>query len=204
METEDLTEKPNAEEQVIAANLIAFRKNAGLTQAELAEKVNYSDKAISKWERGESLPGVLVFKQLAELYKTSVDNILCSTKNEKPRYLPKPNSKKYIITLLSVGLVWLVFLIVFTVLALIWGEPASFGIYLFWGLPVSGIVMTALSGVFKMRLEFYVSLSFLTWMIALCLFLTFTTPNNFLVFIIAAVFQVLVGLWFLLMRKRRK
>ena len=49
----------------IGANIAAYRKQAGLTQAGLAEKLNYSDKAISKWERGESIPDVLTMMVLA-------------------------------------------------------------------------------------------------------------------------------------------
>ena len=62
--------------QLIAANLAAFRKANRLTQAELAEKINYSDKVISKWERGESTPDVLILHQLAEIYGVTVDRFL--------------------------------------------------------------------------------------------------------------------------------
>ena len=50
----------------IGANIASYRKRAGLTQAGLAEKLNYSDKAVSKWERGESVPDVLTMVQLAD------------------------------------------------------------------------------------------------------------------------------------------
>ena len=53
--------------QIIAENLIELRKVNKLTQLELAEKLNYSDKAISKWERGESLPDVEILCQIADL-----------------------------------------------------------------------------------------------------------------------------------------
>lgn len=62
----------------IAANLAAFRKAHHLTQAELAEKINYSDKVISKWERGESTPDVLILHQLADIYSITVDRFLKS------------------------------------------------------------------------------------------------------------------------------
>ena len=52
----------------IAKNLSSLRKSAGLTQAELGEKLTYSDKSISKWERGDGLPDLLVLDKLAELY----------------------------------------------------------------------------------------------------------------------------------------
>ena len=52
----------------IGRNIASYRKRAGLTQAGLAERLNYSDKAISKWERGESAPDVLTLVQLSEQF----------------------------------------------------------------------------------------------------------------------------------------
>lgn len=61
---------------VIASNIIKQRTKANMTQADLGEKLNYSDKAISKWERAESVPDVLVLKQMAEIFGVSVDYLL--------------------------------------------------------------------------------------------------------------------------------
>ena len=52
----------------IAKNLSFFRKQSGLTQAELAEKLNYSDKAVSRWEHGDTLPDINVLYQLCDFY----------------------------------------------------------------------------------------------------------------------------------------
>ena len=60
----------------IANNLIHYRKESNLTQLELAEKLQYSDKAISKWERGESVPDIFILHTLADLYSCSVDDFL--------------------------------------------------------------------------------------------------------------------------------
>ena len=54
--------------ETITANLIKYRKTNSYTQAALAEKINYSDKAVSKWERGESIPDLYTLTLLAELY----------------------------------------------------------------------------------------------------------------------------------------
>ena len=67
--------------QIVAKNLIALRKQAGLTQLDLAEKLNYSDKAVSKWERAESLPDVETVKKIADLYHVSVDALLREEKD---------------------------------------------------------------------------------------------------------------------------
>ena len=71
---------------VSASNLIKLRTEKGLTQAELGAMLNYSDKTISKWERGEAIPDAYVLTQLAEIFGVSVDFILSShDKWEKPK-----------------------------------------------------------------------------------------------------------------------
>ena len=60
----------------LGANIASYRKHFGLTQAGLAEKLNYSDKAVSKWERGESMPDVQTLVQLAELFEVTVNDLL--------------------------------------------------------------------------------------------------------------------------------
>ena len=62
--------------QQIGSNIASYRKRAGLTQAGLAEKLNYSDKAVSKWERGESIPDVLTLMQLAGQFEVTVNDLL--------------------------------------------------------------------------------------------------------------------------------
>ena len=61
---------------ISASNIIRLRTKAGLTQAELGEKLNYSDKTISKWERGEAIPDAYVLTQMAEIFGVTVDYLL--------------------------------------------------------------------------------------------------------------------------------
>lgn len=68
---------------IFARNLIMLRKQMKLTQIELAEKINYSDKAVSKWERGESIPDVSVLLSLARLFGVSIDFLVTEHKNEE-------------------------------------------------------------------------------------------------------------------------
>ena len=68
----------------IGANIASYRKHLGLTQAGLAEKLNYSDKAVSKWERGESVPDVLTLINIAELFEITVNDLL-----QDPNALPE-------------------------------------------------------------------------------------------------------------------
>lgn len=61
---------------ILADNLIKLRKANHLTQLELAQKLNYSDKAISKWEHGDTLPDIETLKTLADMYGVTVDALL--------------------------------------------------------------------------------------------------------------------------------
>ena len=123
---------------IIAKNLSELRRKNKLTQLEVAEKLNYSDKAVSKWEQGESLPGIEVLYKLAKLYGVSMDYIV-GEKEVKPAraaFGGLTQKRKRIITLLSVLGVWLfatVFYIFFNIFAhanlwtlFCWAVPAQF------------------------------------------------------------------------------
>jgi len=105
---------------IIADNIVLLRKEKGLTQAQLAERLNYSDKAVSKWERGESLPDVAVLKSLAEILGVTVDYLLESdhqkTELKKAAVSRKKFRRRAIITSMCVMLVWLIATVVFFIL----------------------------------------------------------------------------------------
>ena len=79
---------------ITASNLINLRTASGMTQAELGEKLNYSDKTISKWERAEAIPDAFVLKQLSEIYGVSVDNLLASHDEWKPIPAEEPETEQ--------------------------------------------------------------------------------------------------------------
>ena len=81
-------------EEIVAYNLTELRKNARLTQAELAEKINYSDKSVSKWERGEALPDLKVLTRLAELFGVSIDYFVTKDAGKQKKEFDFPKSDK--------------------------------------------------------------------------------------------------------------
>ena len=86
----------------LSQNLIKFRKASGLTQIELAEKLNYSDKAVSKWERGESIPDLSVLKNIADLYGVTIDTLISPPSHKKPKTLLNLPLKRLIISFILV------------------------------------------------------------------------------------------------------
>lgn len=197
--------------KTIAKNLVAYRKQAHLTQAELAEKINYSDKAVSKWERGEGVPDVLVLKELADLYGVTVNDFL-TEHTEEPKQVKSKGifAKRWLITLLSAGLVFLVATVV-TVIWLLTDPYTAFPIAKFTylaALPVALIVVLVFSCIWGQLWQRCLVVSALIW--TLCalvfVFLDGVLPNAWLTFLVGAALEVLVVLWYLLafFRKRAK
>ncbi|MDE7306107.1 MAG: helix-turn-helix domain-containing protein [Clostridia bacterium] len=199
----------------IAKNLIQLRTQAHLTQLQLAEKLNYSDKAVSKWERGEAIPDVRVLVQLARLYNISVDDIINTSaaaavqKAEKGRR--NVNKKRLMITLLSIGLVWFVATVVFMIFYFIPATANHAWLAFIFAPFACGVVLTVFSVKWGNWITNILSCSLIIWSLAVIFHIfvmTFTDFNKmYFLYIVAGVFEILVILWFTLrrmMNKRKK
>lgn len=188
--------------QNFSKNLILLRKAKGLTQLALAEKINYSDKSISKWERGDVLPDIVTFRMVADFFEVTVDDLI-STPSE-PKVVKRGN--RVIITLLScVG----AFLCAFLVDRLMneFGASEKSWLAYIYALPVTGILWVVFSSIwFSLRSRF-ISVSYLVWMSGLALYLTmyqFAYANLWFLFIVCAIGEVLTILGFILMARKEK
>ena len=136
---------------IIARNITDLRRKNNMTQAELAERLNYSDKAISKWERGESLPDVTVLKSVADVFRVTVDYLLRPEHHEEEERLRKKqfldrrkrrNCK--IIMWMSILLVWLLATVAFVVVNTIFPRNIwSISPFMF-SVPISFIIISLL------------------------------------------------------------
>ena len=104
--------------ELVAKNLTNYRKINNLTQLDLANKLSYSDKAISKWERGESLPDLYTLGKIAELYGITINDLVYEKQEIiKPKTIKKTNH--LFVTLLSGILVWFIATLAFVTFMLI-------------------------------------------------------------------------------------
>lgn len=185
--------------KLIAENLIYYRKKAGLTQLQLAEHFNYSDKSVSKWERGESIPDTIVMKALADFYGITIDDFFCKKKVITSREIT--NKKRFFIVLLSVGLVWLVAALTFLLCSIFFKTFPNWLIFIYALVP-SFILLIVWTSIYHIRIGLMLSISGLIWTTALSTFLSFALlfpfPNSYLIFIIGIPLQILAILWYLL------
>lgn len=203
----------------IGANIAAYRKRANLTQAGLAEKLNYSDKAVSKWERGDSVPDVLTLVQLAEQFGVTVNDLL-----EDPNALPedsnsnlekamgrvvektlKRKADKNIILMLSALLVWAVALLIYVVVSS-FGLPNGW-VPFFYAVPITAIVLLSLRSAWRDFRWNRALISVIMWGCLLSFYVTFAVfwgANVWRVFLLGIPGQLAILLWFQLFRKPKK
>ena len=130
--------------QIVAANITDLRKKNNITQAELAQRLNYTDKAVSKWERGESLPDVAVLKQIADIFAVKIDYLVTAEHPDKASEPPAVNRRRLrnhrLIAGMSIVLVWLIATFVFVNIQLVLPNLVHQWLAFVFAVPVSCIV----------------------------------------------------------------
>lgn len=185
-------------QQRIAENIAYYRKQNGDTQADLAEKLNYSDKSVSKWERAEGTPDIFILSKIADLYHITVQDLL------RQKKVPKAATRHLIVNLLSVGLVWLVMTTLFCLAKILNVLSPWAWLVFIYGIPITGIVCQVFSALWWGRIAQVISCSLILWGIGLSLVLSLQIEGVFLLFVICAVLEVLLILFYLLKYLRRK
>lgn len=170
--------------KVFAANLYRYRKQAGLTQAELAEKLNYSDKTISKWERAESIPDVTALTNIATVFDITLDDLLSDdeVQETKSNVVESTDKKKRMlgrnITEITITGIWLVALIFFMVIKFTLGS--HWWIIFAWSVPISllvGIIFNSVWGTQRLKRNF-ILVSFFVCSIIFGLYFTFLSIGH--------------------------
>jgi len=188
---------------ILPQNIISYRKALDLTQAELAAKLNYSDKAVSKWERGEAVPDVVVLNQMAALFGVSLDT-LCSGRTLKKSSGAPFSRKQLLISLMSAGLVWLVSTLLYIFLSMGLPDASCLWMTFVCAIPCTAIVLIVFNAIWGKKIIEFFLVSILSWSVALCLFLSVPHDKNYLFFIGAVPMQILICLWHLMFIKCRK
>jgi transcriptional regulator with XRE-family HTH domain len=190
---------------IIAENLIYYRKKAKMTQSEVAAKLCYSDKSVSKWERAEGVPDIHILVQLAKMYGLTVNDFLTKKKKEK---IANRFFSRVLITAISVGLVWFVATIAFFVLKFFLPTTSEYfkpWLIFIYAIPVSFIVSIIFSCIYFNKIFTMFNVSGLVWTLALSAYLTFIMYENIgLIFIVMIPFQVLIVFFFILLIRKRK
>lgn len=188
--------------KIIGNNLSELRKRKGLTQLELAEKFNYTDRAVSKWENGDTLPDVEVLYQLCEFYGVTLDYL---THEDNARFVKEDNnelslSSKISVTALTISFVWVLAVVVF-VISLIRQTGPLWQAFV-WAVPVSALFVSFFNRVyFRRRLIAFCCFSVFIWSSIAATYLSLLSMNLWPIFIIGAPIQASLIFWLNIKKK---
>ena len=189
---------------IIGKNLSELRKRKGLTQLELAEKFNYTDRAVSKWENGDTLPDVEVLFNLCEFYGVTIDY---HTHEDNYRYIKNDSkgatiNRILIICLISL-LVWTLATVIF-VLSIIRKEAVLWQAYV-WAVPANAVIINLLNrAYFRKRIIYFICWSVFIWTVLAAVFLSIMDMELWPLFILGVPAQAALAIWLNLRRLPEK
>ena len=207
--------------RIVAQNIVSLRTSRNMTQLELAEQLNYTDKAVSKWERAESLPDVTVLKAIAAVFGVTVDYLLtdehapeeaveseeaaCDGPCDEQAYAADaddgtpcaPSGNKQTIAWLSVLLVWLIATFTYVLIALIGPNVTGRWLAFAYAVPVALIVWLVFNSVWFVPRRNYLIVSLLMWAIVAAVHLSFLAfgKNIWLIYLVCLPGQLIILLW---------
>lgn len=190
--------------EIVAENLIALRKKAGLTQQDLADQLAYSDKTVSKWELGKAIPSVDVLKELADFYGVTVDYLI--SENDQPikvdsKKPTKEENNRIIVLFLISTIVYLIATVVFVWTIMMPNMSPLWQIFV-WGTALDALIVANILRI-KWRakkIAWLVFSSIFVWSLLAAFYLQFLQYNIWYIFIIGAPIEILL-VFLMIMRK---
>jgi len=195
--------------QIVAKNITELRLLNNMTQAELAEKLNYSDKTISKWERAESSPDITVLVKIAELFEVSLDYLagienLEDTVNENRVKETKYNRRA--ISYIFESVAWFIALFAFIVTSLITNETTFQWLYFVYAFPIVMIVKLVFNSIWFNPRHNYFIVSALIWSILAAIHITllYFKINVALIYLLGVAAQIIIILCSFIKKPQKK
>jgi len=183
----------------VAKNITELRTLNNMTQIELAEKLNYSDKTISKWERAESSPDISVLVEIANLFDVTLDYLVKAENIEKPSIKPKTKETRFnrrAVSYIAEGGIWIVAIFAFIITTLIINQMTFQLLYFIYALPIVLIVKLVFNSIWFNPRHNYFIVSALMWSILATIQITFLyfKINVSLIYLLGVAGQIVIVL----------
>ena len=190
--------------EIIAYNITNLRKSKKMTQLEFSKELNYSDKTISKWERAESLPDIIVLKQISDFFGVAVDYLLVEHNDNESLVVRESKKKKAEInklslTLLSITPVWIIATLIFIVVSIFLHINAWFVFYI--AIPITILLFLIFNSIWGNRRNNYFIISCLLWSILAVIYIICIDYNVLQIFVLGIPSQIAILLWAKLKKK---
>lgn len=182
----------------ISNNIAYYRKQFNLTQLELAEKLNYSDKSVSKWERGEGVPDIYVIVELSKFFGVTIDQLVNKQKTPTPIFKNR-QTVAYFYALIA----WLVCSVAFAVLKIFKVDYPIWHFFIY-ALPISSLILFLFNIIWKKIYWIYFYFSVFIWTLALTFDLSFPMVDSYIFYIIAVPIYIFIMYMFYLLFQSKK
>ena len=194
---------------IVAKNITELRLLNNMTQMELAEKLNYSDKTISKWERAESSPDISILVEIANLFGVSLDYLVRAENIEETVKENKQKETKYnrkVISCISESVAWFIAIFAFIITSLITNEATFQWLYFVYALQIVLIVKLVFNSIWFNPRNNYFIISALMWSILAAIHITFLyfKINVALIYLLGIAGQIVVILWSFIKKPKSK
>lgn len=190
--------------EIIAGNLVALRKDRRYTQQELAAKLNYSDKAVSRWEHAETLPDIETLCKICEIYGVRFEYLLQKEQPKKnnPYVVRRDTPNQIVITLIAIASVWIAATVGFSYMSIVLSQN-KWSLFI-WAIPLTAIVCALCNAYFfKNKVFSYLLWSIINWTLILSVYIELLHHNFWLLFIVGIPIQIIIILLAILKFNRR-
>ena len=200
---------------IVAKNIAELRLLNNMTPMELAEKLNYSDKTISKWERADSSPDISVLVEIADLFGVTLDYLVTAEHTEKAtasereqRKRTKENSRynRRVIAYISESVGWFIAVLAYIITTLILRRTTFQWLYFVYALPVTMIVKLVFNSVWFNTRHNYFIISALVWSLLSAIHISFLYfgVDVSLIYLLGVAGQVIIVLWSFIKKPKSK
>ena len=181
----------------VAKNITELRILNNMTQMELGEKLNYSDKTISKWERAESSPDLSALVEMADLFGVTLVYLVKSENIEEAvveRKTKEASFNRRAVSYIAEGGGWIVAIFAFIVTTLITNQMTFQWLYFVYALPVVLIVKLIFNSIWFNPRHNYLIISALMWSIFVAIHITFLyfKVNVSLIYLLGVAGQIVI------------
>ena len=195
--------------EVIGENLAALRKARGLTQAELGEIFSYTDRAVSKWENGDTLPDIDTLYAIAKFYNVTLDDLTKPENKDKIIKESKYETRNHIfISILTSMTIWMIATIIFVFTMLYQKIDVPYWLVFIWAVPVNALLIIFFNRFyFRLRILYYILWSIIIWSLLAAIFLQILIfggedANTWPIFLLGIPMQISLILWANIHRQR--
>jgi len=189
--------------EIIAKNLVELRKEKKYTQQQIAERLNYSDKAVSRWEHAETMPDLETLCKLCDIYGVKFEYLLQAEQPKKNNpYVVKTDMPGRIVVLLIAALaIWIAAMVTYTYMHIILSQN-RWTIFI-WAIPITSVTCQICNSfLLHNRLLKYILNSITAWTLLLSLYLELLSYNVWMLFIIGIPIQIIIILLAILKSKK--